>query len=189
MSIETLTVEALAGKLDYIERIDRLTTIAEGRRNASLREIDRRRTALGETLRRSVQDVEDGELEVIETTPEGKICDLTSDRKIQANRRRNALGVSTSVQRRARGRARAAHNARRHGLSLSVFADPALSEQTEAVAREIAGEPTNDDIYQLARRVAEAQIDLQRVRDTRHQLLCDALADPYYESEQRRERN
>jgi hypothetical protein len=72
VSIETLTVEALAQKLDYIERIDRLITIAEGRRNASLREIDRRRAALGETLRRSVQDVEDGELEVIETTPEGK---------------------------------------------------------------------------------------------------------------------
>ena len=72
MSIETLTVEALALKLDYIERIDRLTTIAEGRRNASLREIDRRRAALGETLRRSVQDVEDSEFEVIETTPEGK---------------------------------------------------------------------------------------------------------------------
>jgi hypothetical protein len=72
VSIETLTVEALAQKLDYIERIDRLTTIAEGRRNASLREIDRRRAALGEALRRSVQDVEDSKFEVIETTPEGK---------------------------------------------------------------------------------------------------------------------
>ena len=72
MSIETLTVEILAPKLDYIERIDRLTTIAEGRRNASLREIDRRRSALGETLRRSLQDVEDSKAELIETTPEGK---------------------------------------------------------------------------------------------------------------------
>jgi hypothetical protein len=75
----------------------------------------------------------------------------------------------------AQGRARAAHNARRHGLSLSVFADPALSEQVEALAREIAGEPSNDDIYQLARGIAEAQIDLQRVRGARRQLLCDAL--------------
>ena len=72
VSMETLTVRALAPELDYIERIDRLTTIAEGRRNASLREIDRRRPALGETLRRSVQDVEDSEFEVIETAPEGK---------------------------------------------------------------------------------------------------------------------
>ena len=72
VSIEILTAEALAPEFDYIERIDRLTTIAEGRRNASLREIDRRRPALGERLRQSVQDVEDSEFEVIETAPEGK---------------------------------------------------------------------------------------------------------------------
>ena len=104
---------------------------------------------------------------------------MTSLRRIQANRANARISTGPKT---ARGRARAAHNARRHGLNLSVFADPALSEQTEAVAREIAGEPTNDDIYHLARRVAEAQIDLQRVRDTRHQLLCDALANAYYES-------
>ena len=97
---------------------------------------------------------------------------MTSPQRIQANRAnaRTSTGPKT-----AQGRARAAHNARRHGLSLSVFADPVLSEQVEALAREIAGEPTNDDIYQLARRIAEAQIDLQRVRGARHQLLCDAL--------------
>jgi hypothetical protein len=64
---------ALTFKLDQIERIDRLTAIAEGRRNASLHEIERRRAVLGETLRRSVQEIEDGEFEVIEPTPaEGK---------------------------------------------------------------------------------------------------------------------
>src|SRR5208282_6847395 len=63
VSIETLTVEALAEELNYIERIDRLATIAESRRNASLHEIDRRRPTLGETLRRSVQKVEEGEFE------------------------------------------------------------------------------------------------------------------------------
>jgi hypothetical protein len=67
-SIEALIAEALAENLDNIERIDRLTTIAETRRNAMLREIDRRRTVLGETLRRQVQEVE-GEFEVIEKTP------------------------------------------------------------------------------------------------------------------------
>jgi hypothetical protein len=68
-SMDVLVVNALARKLDEIERIDRLTTVAEGRRNASLREIDRRRLVLGETLRRTVQDVEEGEFEVIEATP------------------------------------------------------------------------------------------------------------------------
>ena len=68
-SMDGLTADALAEHLDDIERIDRLTTIAESRRNVSLHEIDRRRAVLGETLRRSVQEIEDGEFEVIETTP------------------------------------------------------------------------------------------------------------------------
>ena len=55
-------------ELDKIERIDRLITIAENRRNAMLREIDRRRAVLGQGLRRQVEEVE-GEFEVIEKAP------------------------------------------------------------------------------------------------------------------------
>jgi hypothetical protein len=69
VSMDAFIADALAKKLDYIERIDRLATIAESRRNGALREIDRRRAVLGETLRRSVQEIEDGEFKVIETTP------------------------------------------------------------------------------------------------------------------------
>ena len=69
VSMDGFMADALAEKLDDIERIDRLATIAESRRNASLHEIERRRAVLGETLRRSVQEIEDGEFEVIETTP------------------------------------------------------------------------------------------------------------------------
>jgi hypothetical protein len=69
VSMDGLMADALAKQLDAIERIDRLISIVESRRNASLREIERRRAVLGETLRRSVQEIEDGEFEVIETTP------------------------------------------------------------------------------------------------------------------------
>jgi hypothetical protein len=58
-------LEALPAKLDQTERIDRLIMVAETRRNASLREIDRHRAGLGEALRRNVQEVE-GKFEVIE---------------------------------------------------------------------------------------------------------------------------
>jgi len=67
--MDTFIADAVAAKLDDIERIDRLAAIAEGRRNASLNGIERRRVLLGETLRQSVEEIEDGEFKVIETTP------------------------------------------------------------------------------------------------------------------------
>ena len=70
LDMDALVVKEIQGRnLGLIERIDRLITIAESRRNSSLREIDRRRAALGQTLRRSVQEIEDDKLKVIETTP------------------------------------------------------------------------------------------------------------------------
>jgi hypothetical protein len=74
VDIDDLTVEKLSGRLAKdIDQINRLATLAESRRNASLREIDRRRAVLGEALRRSVKEVEDAEFQVVGTTPvEGK---------------------------------------------------------------------------------------------------------------------
>ena len=103
---------------------------------------------------------------------------MTSDRKIKANR---ANARASTGPKTAQGRARTARNALRHALSLPVCSNPALSEEVEALAREIAGPGANAETKELARRVAEAQIDLRRVRYARHKLLSDALADPYYE--------
>ena len=66
MTIDALIASHLDEQLRWLERVDRLTTIAETRRNASLREIDRRRSALGGKLRRSIQEIEEPVL--IETT-------------------------------------------------------------------------------------------------------------------------
>jgi hypothetical protein len=66
MTIDALIASHLDEQLQWLERVDRLTTIAETRRNASLREIDRRRSALGGKLRRSIQEIEESVL--IETT-------------------------------------------------------------------------------------------------------------------------
>lgn len=52
--------------LEKIEHLERWTTIAETRRNATLRELERRRTALPLTLCNRTRDVEDTELEAIE---------------------------------------------------------------------------------------------------------------------------
>jgi hypothetical protein len=59
VSMDTFLTKVVHDKIDYIERIDRLTTIAETRRNAALHEIGRRRAVLSEALRRSVQKIED----------------------------------------------------------------------------------------------------------------------------------
>jgi hypothetical protein len=46
----------------------------------------------------------------------------------------------------------------------------------------IPGTDANTEIQELAHRVAEAQIDLRRVRCARNQFLSRTLAEPYYES-------
>ena len=104
---------------------------------------------------------------------------MTSDHKIKANR---ANAQASTGPKTADGRARAARNALRHALSLPVCSNPALSEEVETLAREIAGPDANEETQDLARQVAEAQIDLRRVRYARHKLLSDALADPHYDS-------
>jgi hypothetical protein len=102
---------------------------------------------------------------------------LTSDRTIKANR---ANARASTGPRTAQGRARASRNAIRHGLSLPVCSNPALSDEVETLAREIAGSGANAETQELARIVAEAQIDLRRVRHARHQLISRALADADY---------
>jgi hypothetical protein len=104
---------------------------------------------------------------------------VTSERKIRANR---ANAQASTGPKTARGRSHAARNAHRHALSLSVHSDPVLSEEAEALARQIIGTDANPEMQELARRIAEAQIDLRRVRHVRHQILSQALADPDYES-------
>jgi hypothetical protein len=104
---------------------------------------------------------------------------VTSELKINANR---ANSRASTGPRTRYGRARAARNALRHGLSLPVCSDPVLSEHVEALTREIAGADANAEIQASARLIAEAQIDLRRVRQARHQLLTDALRDAYCDS-------
>jgi hypothetical protein len=104
---------------------------------------------------------------------------VTSDRKIRANRENARASTGPKS---AQGRARASRNTLRHCLSLPVYSNPGLSEEVEALAHQIAGPNANAETRLLAHRVAEAQIDLGRVRYARHQLLSRALSNPHYDS-------
>jgi hypothetical protein len=57
-----------------------------------------------------------------------------------------------------------------------------LTGEVETLAREIAGEGANHEQRELAARIAEAQIDLMRVRRARHDLLARTHGNPDYQS-------
>jgi hypothetical protein len=98
---------------------------------------------------------------------------VSSALKIRSNgpNARSSTGPKT-----AGGKSRSARNALRHGLSLPILSYPIFSEEVETLAREIAGANASLEIHELARRIAETQIDLRRIRSARHDLLSSALA-------------
>ena len=87
---------------------------------------------------------------------------MTSERKRCANRANARLSTGPKT---AKGKARAAKNALRHGFSLSVLNDAVLAADVERLARYIAGAEADGEGMVLARRIAEAQTDLKRVRE------------------------
>ena len=102
---------------------------------------------------------------------------MTSARQIKTNHAnaRRSLGPKTAA-----GKARSAKNSLRHGLSSSVFACPVRSAELETLAHQIAGAEATSDELELARRVAEAQIDIGRVRRARLNLLSSYIDDSDY---------
>src|SRR5262245_59851732 len=100
---------------------------------------------------------------------------MTTMRRLQANR---TNAKASTGPRSAAGKHRVSQNARRHGLSLSVRLNPVLSENAENLARKIAGEGASPEILELARRVAEAQVDVMRVRKARLELLSSDMQSP-----------
>ena len=78
----------------------------------------------------------------------------------------------------ALGKQSVARNALRHGLSLPVLADPLLSKEVIELAERIADGAPDPEIRELAVRIAEAQTDIQRVRDARHAVMGALIAEP-----------
>jgi hypothetical protein len=58
LTIDAVMAQTLAARIDDVERIDRMVTIAEARRDAVLREIRARRAAFGQALRRAGQAID-----------------------------------------------------------------------------------------------------------------------------------
>jgi hypothetical protein len=65
------------------------------------------------------------------------------------------------------GKSKVAKNALRHGLAVPARLDSLLSDEIEGLARLIAGDEAPLYLLDCARKVAEAQIDLRRIRQVR----------------------
>ena len=105
---------------------------------------------------------------------------MTSERASHANRR-NAQ-VSTGPRTR-QGKARSGQNARKHGLS-AVDPSPEVEAEIEALTGLIAGEHVRGaGVLEAARGVAEAQVQLQRVKAFRIALLRGAISAQGHEAE------
>jgi hypothetical protein len=86
---------------------------------------------------------------------------MASERQIAANRRnaRKSTGPRSGA-----GKKRSSRNAYRHGLTLSITSTVAFAKQLDKLARKIAGDTEDPILLERARAVAQAELDLARVR-------------------------
>jgi hypothetical protein len=86
---------------------------------------------------------------------------MASERQIAANRRnaRKSTGPRSGA-----GKDRASRNAYLHGLTLSINSTAAYAKQLDKLVREIAGESKDAIVLERARAIAQAELDLARVR-------------------------
>jgi hypothetical protein len=67
------------------------------------------------------------------------------------------------------GKARSSRNALQHGLAVSVFSTVTLSKEVESLTRQLTSDNTHPLIEDCAKRIAESQVDLQRIRRVKFQ--------------------
>src|SRR5215470_17212286 len=98
---------------------------------------------------------------------------MASERQIAANRRnaRKSTGPRSDA-----GKKRASHNAYRHGLTLTITSTAAFAKQLETLVRKIAGDSEDTIVLERAREIAQAELELARVRRAKVALIERASA-------------
>jgi hypothetical protein len=98
---------------------------------------------------------------------------MANERQIAANRRnaRKSAGPHSGA-----GRKRASRNAYRHGLTLNIGSSAAFAKQLDKLVRKIAGGTEDAMLLERARAIAQAELDLARVRRAKVALIESASA-------------
>jgi hypothetical protein len=98
---------------------------------------------------------------------------MASERQIAANRRnaRKSTGPHSGA-----GRKRASRNAYRHGLTLNIASSAAFAKQLDKLVRKIAGDTKDAITLERAREIAQAELELARVRRAKLALIERARA-------------
>ena len=93
---------------------------------------------------------------------------MTSSSKVRANRinARSSTGPKSAV-----GRRRASQNAHRHGLNIPVHLDPVLAQDVQILAMQLRQGLQTPGLLEAAYAIAEAVIDLKRIRKLKRGLL------------------
>jgi hypothetical protein len=97
---------------------------------------------------------------------------MASERQIAANRRnaRKSTGPRSGA-----GKKRASRNAYRYGLTLNITS-AAFAKQLDKLVREIAGDSKDAIVLERTRAIAQAELDLARVRRAKVSLIERACA-------------
>ena len=97
---------------------------------------------------------------------------MASERQIAANRRnaRKSTGPRSGA-----GKKRASRNAYRYGLTLNITS-AAFAKQLDKLVREIAGDTKDAILLERARAIAQAELELARVRRVKVALIERASA-------------
>ncbi len=98
---------------------------------------------------------------------------MTSKAQSAANRNnaRKSTGPRTE-----RGKARVARNALKHGLNTPVTLEAKFAPRVEALTLLIAGPSAPAELLCCARSVAEAQVDIERIREARLRTLASPVS-------------
>ena len=98
---------------------------------------------------------------------------MASERQIAANRRnaRKSTGPRSGA-----GKKRASRNAYRHGLALNITSTAVFAKQLDKLVGQIAGETEDAMELERARAIAQAELELARVRQAKVALIERACA-------------